>query len=277
MIMSTIFNYLEQLDFVIRAIIAGIGIAILAGPLGSIMVWRRLSYLGDTLSHSTLLGVSLALFFNINIYIGLILVCMFVALSLSGLVKVKTLATDAILGIMSHATLAVGLILAAVLPNVKVDLLGLLYGDILAVNAQDIIWIFIICLIVIATVYYLWKEILSVTINSELAQVEGVFVTKINLILIILMSLVFAIAMKLVGVLLITALLIIPASAARQYATHPFQMIIIASLIGITSVLMGIGMSIYANWPTGPAIVAVAASLFTVSLCPKYFTRIFSR
>jgi len=254
------------LDFITRAILAGIGIAILAGPLGSLIVWRRMAYFGDTLAHSTLLGLSLALLLNLNIYIGLITVSLIVAVLLAALNRQKWLASDAVLGILSHTTLAIGLIAATAINGVRVDLLSYLYGDILAVDLQDLAYILVVVLMVLALVACLWRWLLSATIHSDLARVEGVPVELTNWAFIIMLALVFAVAIKLVGVLLITALLVIPASAARRFARTPEAMVVIASFIGCVAVLVGFWASLTWDWPTGPAIVATTAGIFALSL-----------
>jgi zinc transport system permease protein len=260
------YAWLLGLDFITRAILAGIGIAILAGPLGSLIVWRRMAYFGDTLAHSTLLGLSLALLLNINIYIGLITVSLIVAGLLAALNRQKWLASDAVLGILSHTALAIGLIAATAIHGVRVDLLSYLYGDILAVDLQDIAYILGVVLVVLGLVTWLWRWLLSATIHSDLARVEGVPVELTNWAFIIMLALVFAVAIKLVGVLLITALLVIPASAARRFARTPEKMVVVASLIGCVAVLIGFWASLTWDWPTGPAIVATTAVLFTLSL-----------
>lgn len=255
-----------QLDFAQRALIAGIGIAILSGPLGSLMLWRRMAYFGDTLAHSTLLGISLALLLNVNMYIGLFSICLIVACLLAILTKQRWLANDAVLGILSHTTLAVGLITATAIRGVRVDLLSYLYGDILSVNVQDLVYIYLVVFTVLILLWRLWRWLLSATIHVDLARTEGVPVEFTSWALILMLALVFAVAIKLVGVLLITALLIIPASAARKFARTPEAMVIIASVIGCIAVTLGFWASLTWDWPTGPAIVAAAASMFVISL-----------
>lgn len=262
-----------QLDFIARALLAGIGIALVAGPLGSLIVWRRMANFGDTLAHSTLLGVCLALLLSINLYIGLIGVCVLVACALAGLSSQKHLANDTILGILAYTTLALGLIVATFLQGVRVDLLGYLYGDILAVNETDLAWIYGLDILVLLVLTKLWRSLLSMTVHEDLARVEGVSIAKVKWTLMIMMALVFAIAMKLIGILLITALLIIPASGARQFAKTPEQMAILASILGMIAVLAGILVSVYWDWPTGPAIVVMSAVIFVVSWGGKFLVR----
>ncbi len=259
-------DWLLGLDFTSRALLAGFGIALLAGPLGSLMIWRRMAYFGDTLAHSTLLGISLALLLHVNIYFGLVSITLLVAGLLASLNKHKWLASDTILGILSHATLAIGLVAATAIQGVRVDLLSYLYGDILAVDADDLVYIALVIVIVAAVLYKLWRWLLATTVHNDLAQVEGVPVHVANWAFIILLALVFAVAIKLVGVLLITALLIIPASTARRFAATPERMIFLASVFGCVAVMIGFYASLTWDWPTGPAIVVAAATLFAVSL-----------
>ncbi len=254
-----------SLDFIARAVIAGMGIALVAGPLGSIIVWRRMANFGDALAHSTLLGLCFALLFKIHIYIGLTSVCILVACFLMLFSRQQRLANDTILCMLAYAALAIGLILATVLKGVRIDLLGYLYGDILSVNNTDLIWIYSVNAIVFLSFLKIWRPILSMTVHEDLAKVEGVPVFAMQWILVVIMAVVFSVAMKLVGILLITALLIIPASAARQISNTPEKMAIIASIIGMISVLGGIQISFNWDWPAGPAIVVVAMFLFVAS------------
>ncbi len=264
------------LDFMGKAMLGGTGIAVVTGPLGSLIVWRRMSNFGDTLAHSTLLGVCFALLLNVNLYLGLIGISVIVAALLTLLSQQRRLANDALLAMISHTTLATGLILATALPGIRMDLLGLLYGDILAINNTDILWIYGTNIIVLGLLIKLWSPLLSITTDESLAAVEGIHVVRLKWILMMMMAIVFAIAMKLIGVLLITALLVVPASAARQFAKSPEQMACLASLLGIVSVILGIIFSGWWDWPAGPSIVVVSALLFILSLIfsalPKYFS-----
>lgn len=251
-----------SLDFIARALLAGIGIASVAGPLGAIMVWRRMANFGDALAHSTLLGLCFALLMNINLYVGLTSVCLLVASLLAVLSKQKNLGNDTILSMLAYFSLAIGLILATLLKNVRIDLLGYLYGDILSVNNTDLIWIYSTVILVFLSLLKIWKSIIAITVHEDLAIIEGFSVQKTKWIVVLLMAMVFSVAMKLIGVLLMTALLIIPAASARQISRTPETMAVMASLLGMLSVFGGIKASFYWDWPTGPAIVVVAMVLF---------------
>ncbi len=256
-------------DFLIYALLAGIAVALVAGPLGAFAVWRRMAYFGDTLAHSALLGITFGLLLGVNLNLAVALGCLLLALLLVGLQNNRFLATDTLLGILSHSTLALGLICVSLFSGTRIDLLAYLFGDILSVNTLDVITIWAISMIVIAALAWLWRPLLAITVHEELAQVEGIAVNKVRTALMLLMALVIAIAMKVVGVLLITALLIIPAAASRRLTHTPEAMAIVASLLGCLAVSAGLFASYFWDSPAGPSIVLAATGLFILTLCKK--------
>ncbi len=249
-------------DFFWRALLGGLGVALLAGPLGCFVVWRRMAYFGDTLAHSALLGVALGFLFHTNLNLSVTLTCVALALVLVALSRSRALATDTLLGILAHSALAIGLVALSFMPNVRVDLTGYLFGDLLAVTRQDLAWIFGGGLVVLALLKWLWPSLLMATIHEELAQVEGVPVARHQLVLMVIFSLVIAVAMKMVGVLLITALLIIPAATARRLASSPEKMVIMAIGFGMIAVASGLSLSWHVDTPAGPSIVVSAFVIF---------------
>jgi zinc transport system permease protein len=255
-------------DFMVRAVVAGLGIALVAGPLGCFVVWRRMAYYGDTLAHSALLGIALGFLLEVDIIAGVTAVCVVVALVVAAMQRRGMLATDTLLGIMAHSTLAFGLVVLAFLPNVRVDLLAYLFGDILAVGVGDIAWIYGGGLVALAVVAVMWRRLLSLTVHEELAEVEGVNVPVLRLAFMVLLALVIAVAMKVVGILLITSLLIIPAATARRFSHTPEQMAVLAAAIGCLAVLGGLAASFRFDTPSGPSVVASAFVLFLVSRLP---------
>jgi len=255
-------------DFFIRALIAGVGIAIIAGPLGCLVIWRRLSYFGDTLSHSALLGVTLAYAFSINITLSVFVISSIVAILLINLQKRTKLAGDSLLGLLAHSTLAIGLVLIGFLSSIRFDLMGLLFGDILAVTTEDIALVWIGGIIILGILYYIWKSIFSATVNYDLAAAEGMRPEISNLIFTLLLAAVIALSIKMIGALLITGLLLIPAAIARNLSNSPKQMIIISVLAGIASVVIGLFTSLELNTSSGPSIIVVSLALFVLSLIP---------
>ena len=255
-------------DFFTRALIAGIGIAIVTGPLGCLVIWRRLSYFGDTLSHSALLGVTLAYAFSINISLSVFIISGTVALLLLSLQKRTKLAGDSLLGLLAHSTLAIGLVLIGFLSSIRFDLMGLLFGDILAVTVEDIFIIWFGGFIILGILFYIWKSIFAATVNYDLAAAEGMKPDVSNFIFTLLLAGVIAISIKMIGALLITGLLLIPAASARSLSSNPFQMVILSILVGITSVIIGLFSSLEFNTASGPSIIVAALALFILSLIP---------
>jgi zinc transport system permease protein len=255
-------------DFFIRAVVGGTGVALLAGPLGCFIVWRRLAYFGDTLSHSALLGVAMALLLNMNITLTVFVISVAVSMLLILLQRRASLSSDALLGLLAHATLAVGLVVLAFMTWVRVDLMGFLFGDILAITARDIAIIWGGGLVVLVLVSFIWKPLLASTVSYDIAVAEGLRPDLANFLFMVLMAGVIAISMKIVGVLLITALLIIPAATARRFSGNPEIMAVMASILGAASVWLGLEGSLKWDTPAGPSIVVAALAFFIISVLP---------
>ena len=255
-------------DFFTRALVAGIGVAVVAGPLGCFIVWRRLAYFGDTLSHAALLGVALALLFDSEITITVFAVSLAIALALLVLQRRATLSADSLLGLLAHSALALGLVVLAFMTWVRIDLMGFLFGDILAASVTDIAVIYFGGAVILAVLVWIWRPLFAATVNRELAEAEGVAADRTDIIFMVLMAGVISVAMKIVGVLLITSMLIIPAAAARRFSTGPEQMALIAAAIGAGSVVLGLFGSLKWDTPSGPSIVVAALLFFIVGLLP---------
>ena len=253
-------------DFLFRALIAGIGIALVTGPLGCFVVWRRLSFFGDTLAHSALLGVILSVSFDINISLSIFTVSSLVALLLLRLQKTTYLANDALLGLLSHSSLAIGLVVLGFLSFIRFDIMGVLFGDILSVNINDLLAIWLGGALILLVLWLIWKPLFASTVNYELAEAEGMKPERMNAIFTILLAALIAIAIKMVGLLLITGMLIIPTAMARNLSNNPKQMVILSIVGGLLSVLIGLYTSFEINTSSGPTIVTVALLLFILSL-----------
>ncbi|MEH6649027.1 MAG: zinc ABC transporter permease subunit ZnuB [Motiliproteus sp.] len=252
-------------EFLIRALLGGVGVAIIAGPLGAFVVWRRMAYFGDTLAHAALLGIALGILTDIDLNLAVIICCVMLALLLVSLQRKHIIATDTLLGIMAHSTLSLGLVALSFLPEVRVDLMGYLFGDLLAVSQNDLLWIYGGGVLVLGLLIKLWNPLLAITIDEELAQVEGIPVAQVRLALMLLVGIVIAVAMKVIGVLLITSLLIIPAATSRRFSDTPEKMALLASAIGVVAVCLGLAASYQWDTPAGPSVVVCAALLFLLS------------
>ncbi|MDJ0808208.1 MAG: zinc ABC transporter permease subunit ZnuB [Gammaproteobacteria bacterium] len=252
-------------EFLLRALAAGLGVAMVAAPLGVFVVWRRMAYFGDTLAHSALLGVGLGFILGISPNIAVMIIAILMALLLLTLQNRKQLAVDTLLGILAHSALSIGLVVISFQEAVRVDLMGYLFGDILAVTTTDLLWVWGGGMLVIASLLLIWKPLLAMTVHEELAQVEGVAVKRTRLVFMLLIALVIAVSMKIVGVLLITSMMIIPAAAARRFSQTPEQMALVAALIGGIAVAGGLAGSWQWDTPAGPSVVVAAAMLFGLS------------
>ena len=253
-------------DFFIRALVAGIGIAFIAGPLGCFVVWRRLSYFGDTLAHSALLGVTIAYSLEFNIAVSIFLISSVIALILIKLQKETNLPSDALLGLLAHSSLAVGLVVIGFLTFIRFDIMGLLFGDILAVNKKDLMTIWVGGALILLVLRLIWRSLFASTVNYELAQAEGLNPDRAKAVFTILLAAIIAISIKLVGVLLITGMLIIPTAMARNLSDNPKKMVIFSIIGGLLAVLIGLFSSLEFNTPSGPSIIVAALALFIISL-----------
>lgn len=254
-------------DFILYALAAGIALALVVGPLGSVVVWRRMAYFGDTLAHAALLGVALAVAAEQLPMAGVGLIGILIAILLFWLEKQRDLSTDTLLGILSHSSLALGLIVLSVLQaqGFNINLMAYLFGDLLAVNQSDLLLMYASVVIILLVFSQLLSPLISISVNEELARVDGVAVEKIRFIFMLLLAMVIAVALKVVGILLITALLIIPAATARLYSKSPKQMVLLSVLLAVIAVVLGLAASLSWDFPTGPAIVVSASFLFFVS------------
>jgi zinc transport system permease protein len=258
-----------MLEFLLPSILAGLGIALIAGPLGSFVVWRKMAYFGDTLAHASLMGLALGFLFNINLYLALLICCLMLAILLVTLQKQKLVATDTLLGILAHSALSLGLVAVSFLDNVRIDLMSYLFGDLLAVSPTDLVFIYAGAAVIGLVLAIFWRPLLSTTVNEDLAAVDGINIDLMRLILMLLVGIVIAVGMKFVGALIMTSLLIIPAATARKFANTPEQMAFLASVIGSIAVFGGLSLSWFYDTPAGPSVVISAATMFMLSQMVK--------
>ena len=252
-------------DFLVRALLAGIGLALVTGPAGCFIVWRRLAYFGETIAHSALLGVALAILIDFHLTIGIFATASVVVLAMFYLERRDTLPTDTLLGLLAHGGLALGLVILSFFPNMRVDLQALLFGDILAVSRVDLAVIWIGGALALGVLWLIWRPLLAATVSDELARVAGMNPDRARLVFGIFLAAVIAAAIKVVGVLLIVALLVIPAATARRFASSPESMAAGAAVAGIVAVAGGLLASANFDTPSGPSIVVIALALFVAT------------
>jgi len=255
-----------MIELLLPPLFAGLAVALVSGPMGAFVVWRRMAFFGDTLAHGALLGAALGLALDISLYLAVVAVCLGLAAALTALQHQQQLASDTLLGIVAHTTLALGVIAISLQQGIQVDLFAYLFGDLLAVGWQDALALWAGAILILLLMLWQWRALLSITVSEELAQVEGVAVQRTRLLLMLLLALLIAGAIRTVGVLLITSLLVIPAASARRLTHTPAQMAAVASVLGTLAVLAGLAVSWFANTPVGPSIVVAASSLFVLTL-----------
>ena len=251
-------------DFLVRAGLAGVGLACATGPLGSLVVWRRMAYFGDATAHAAILGVAMALAAGLPVVVGTLVVSLAMAVTVATLAA-RGWAMDTTLGVLAHSALALGLVAISFLPNVRSDLSGLLFGDILAVSRGDLALIWGGSALVVGLLVWRWQALVTATVSEDLAHASGINPDRERLVLTLALALVVAVALKIVGALLIAAMLIIPAAAARGLSRSPEAMAVLAVVIGAAASLLGLQMSLWQDTPAGPSIITAAAGVFVLS------------
>ena len=250
-------------QFIVKALIAGILVALVAGCMGCFVVWRRMAYFSDSLAHSALLGIAMGVMLDVNHNLSVMVSCICFAFFLIWLQRKKVFATDTLLGILAHGSLAVGVITITLLEQ-RMDLHSYLFGDILTVGDEQLWWLFTGGGFVLIALSLNWSSLILMTIHEDLAMAESVRVSRLEILLMLLMTIVVAVSIKIVGILLIASMLIIAPAAARQLSRSPESMAIFACLIGIIAVVCGIYFSFEFDTPSGPTIVAALAAIFAI-------------
>ncbi|WP_019956214.1 metal ABC transporter permease [Yoonia vestfoldensis] len=250
-------------DFMMRATLAGVGVALAAAPLGCFVVWRRMAYFGDATAHAAILGVALSLALSISVFAGAMVIALLMALTVN-LLTGRGYAMDTLLGVLAHSALAFGLVAVSFLSGIRIDLMAYLFGDILAVSRMDLAVIWGGAALVVGLISWRWSPLLTATLNEDLAHASGINPKREQLVLTLALAITVAVAIKVVGVLLIAAMLIIPAAAARPLSRTPESMALVAAGIGSVSALVGLRAAYIFDTPAGPSIVCVAAVIFAV-------------
>ena len=247
--------------FILRGLLAGMAVALVTGTVGCFVVWRRMSYFGDSLAHASLLGVALGVLIGIGANAGIVFTSLLFGFLLLWLQQSKDLPTDTLLGVLSHFALSISIIIIS-LNKIKIDLHSFLFGDILTVTSNDLWWMYFGGIIVLILIFLNWSSLILVTIDEDLAKAEGINPLFVNLLLTTILTIVVAISVKIIGILLITSMLIIPAAASKRLVNSPESMALLATVFGILSVILGIFLSVEIDTPSGPTIVVVSSFLF---------------
>jgi zinc transport system permease protein len=248
------------------SLITCIALACMAAPAGSLLIWNRMAFYGDALAHGSLLGIGIGLTSGVIPEITVLLSCLLIGLSVNHLHRLSSFSADTLLAIVAHSLLAVGLLILFMLPNTLMRLEGVLLGDILAIGTGELIYTGVACVLVLSSVLYFWNPLLLTVIHEEIAMAEGTATARMRYLHVLITALTVAVGIRIAGVLLISALLIIPAAAARCFARTPGVMVVVSALFGVTSVLLGFVFAFHANLPLGPVTVASASCIFILAL-----------
>ena len=253
-------------DFLVRSLIAGLIMVSVAAPMGCLMVWQRLAFLSDTLGHAAVLGVGLGIVLQVKPIFGVLAIVLLIVFSLSRVTSLNNALSETTLAIISHTGLASGIILLGLFPAQTVNLEGILFGDLLATSGADLTRLLISALFLLGLLLMHWRSFVAVSVSREIAQAEGIEVRKVHFMMYAMIALLVAVMMKVMGVLLIAAMLVIPTTAARLFSRSPEQMVLIAALYGLGALAGGITSSFHFDWQTGPAIVVSATILLLITL-----------
>ena len=256
-------------DFVLRAVLAGLIMVAIAAPMGCLMVWQRLAFLSDTLGHAAVMGVGLGLILQVSPIYGVLAVVLVIVLALSRVSHFNNALSETTLAIISHTGLAAGIVLVGLIPGPAVNLEAILFGDLLATTPADLLNLLVTTLVLLALLLRYWRSFVAVSVSREIAQAEGVEVRRVQALLYIMIALLVAVMMKVMGVLLIAAMLVIPTSSARLFSRSPEQMVLISGLFGMGALAGGLTSSFHFDWQTGPAIVLSATALLLLTLAAK--------
>ena len=259
-------------DFLVRSVIAGLIMVVIAAPMGCLMVWQRLAFLSDTLGHAAVMGVGLGLLLEVTPVFGVLAVALLIVFSLNRVNSFNSALSETTLAIISHTGLAGGIILVGLLPAQSVNLEAILFGDLLATTSADLTRLLITTVVLLLLLLHHWRSFVAVSVSREIAQAEGIEVRKVQFLMYIMIALLVAVMMKVMGVLLIAAMLVIPTTSARLFSRSPEQMVAVSALYGLGALAGGISSSFQFDWQTGPAIVVSATMLLLVTLA---ITRIF--
>ncbi len=253
-------------DFLLRSIVAGVVMILIAAPMGCLMVWQRLAFLGDTLGHAAVLGVGLGVMLEVAPIVGVLAIGLLLVVSLARVSRINSALTETSLAIISHTGLASGIILLGLLPDQNINLESILFGDLLAITLDDLVVLILTTLALMLGLVFHWRSFVAVSVSREIAQAEGINVRRVQLLMYLMIALLVAVMMKVMGVLLIAAMLVIPTTSARLFSRSPEQMVLLSAVFGMGALAGGLTTSFQFDWQTGPAIVVCASFLLLLTL-----------
>ncbi|MBW8308432.1 MAG: metal ABC transporter permease [Candidatus Paracaedibacteraceae bacterium] len=258
-------------EFVQRALLAGMGLAIPMGILGCFMLWRRMSFFSDAMGHAAILGVIGGLILHIHPQMAVAAIALLAAFILSRYRDSSRLPLDTWLGAVSYGGLSLGLCLMALYPSVRVNPEAILFGEILSVTWTDVLWVLAVAIGTPLLFWKIWRPVVLITMDEDWAATNNTPVYSIQMIFLTTIALVTAVGLKITGALLLPALMIFPAATASYFARSPETMVITSSLVAIVSFMSGALVSFWFDLPTGPAIVVISLLLMVIGAFVKKY------
>ena len=264
---------LLSLPFFQRALLAAVILSVLMSTLGVFVVLRRMSFFADAIGHAALTGIALALLLDINPFLSAIVYSLLVAVGIATTRRRTNLPFDTLLGVFFSASVALGVILVQRTAGYQANLISFLFGDILTVSNFDLVLIVLTTLITTGVLVVLGKKFISITFNPNLARAEGIAVDTYELIFLLILAALIALAIKFVGIILVTAMLIIPAASAQNLAASLSRMFLLSALFGLISAIAGMLASVSFNTASGPTVILAATVIFAASLLLRPFLK----
>lgn len=255
--------------FAQRALLAGVAIALVGGILGVFIVLRGMSFFSDAIAHASLLGVALALLASVQPFLGAFLVAVLTAVAIASLRGRTVVSIDTLIGVFFSAAVALAVIVIGFVKGLRTDLIAFLFGDILALGPADVLFAWLVSALVVALLVVSWRSVVLSTLHRDLAAVEGVQVFRTDLLFLVLVALVVAVALRIAGVVLATALLIVPAAAAQNLARSFRGMLVWSIVVSLLSLVGGLLISFLGDFPSGPTIILAATAFFALSLLAR--------
>ncbi len=253
-------------DFFLRALLAASVVGVVCAVIGAYMVLRGLAFMGDALSHSAFPGVVVAYMLHAPFYIGAAVAALATAISIGWVTRSGGLRTDTTIGVLFAGMFALGIFLFSLIPSYVGDLFGFLFGEVLAIGTGDLIALVVLALVVLAMVFFLWKELLYTTFDPLGAAASGLPVALLDYLLLALIAITIVVSLQAVGIILVVAMLVTPAATA-QLVTHSFaRLLLVAVGIGLVAPVIGLYVSYWANAASGATIVLVETAVFVVAL-----------
>jgi zinc transport system permease protein len=266
--MNTMSEFLTY-PFIQRALIASVMVGILCPFIGNFVVLRKMSFFSDAIAHAAFAGIAAGLLLGIDMSISSVAVAVLIALIIAFLSEKTALSHDTVIGIAFSGAIAAGLLIIGMMKGYRADLFTFLFGDILAITGADLFLIFIVGVLTILILLIFFKPFLQITFNRDLARVEGINVRLFEYMLFIIIAVVVTISLKIIGIILVTSLLIVPAAAAKNIASSMKRLFMISCLFGVVSGIVGLVGSVYLDTASGPTIVMVSIVIFFLTMLKR--------